>query len=674
MGKGQYSSVIRRQFFDTMAVMTMVELANALSSMVDGMMAGRLLGAVELAAFGIADPYYTIAAVISGVLMVSCQTMCARSIGSGRIDEASHIFSISCILGVVLSGLLTAAGIVFAAPIARLFGARGASAELLPYAKSYLTGLFLGTPGLVLLAVISPVVQLDGGKRRAALASCVVAAVNVVADVLFMVVFKMGLFGLGLGTTVSRFAALVVLLTHFRKKDRLLSFRIRGLKWSLAPEIISGGLPRGANMVCRTIGPIAINSIVLGAAATAGLTALSVQANLRTLLRSPIIGTCSALMLMVGIYAGEQDLDGLKKTFGITLRYVVFLVGSIAVAVTALAPLIARFYLPEEPGVRGMATAAVRWYALSLPLMALNMGVGNYLTAIGNMRGAYLVNIGNELVSLVVCAFLLGKAFGIGGVWAAYTVSQAVTLAVFVAWGMLRRKTQAKGLEKLMFLPDGFGVPEEDCISVFVTSMEEVVGLSQKIGDFCAAHGVDRRRSYFASLCVEEMAGNTVEYGFADGKKHSIDIRVILREGGRASAAAGRLPPVRPEGEGEKLDAGPGASGGERRHPHGAGPVQGRAVYQHHEYEQPSHHHLKRCEQKPVWSSIPAFACQPFRFDLPVTGCTIYLALTSGSVYDGGAIKTEPLEKREWAECCPAFPAAEEREYGGRIHRVLSLL
>ena len=529
MNKLRVSSVVHREFLGVMVVMTMLELANAGSSMVDGLMAGRLLGSVELAAYGIAGAYYSVSAIVSGVLMVSCQTMCARSVGSGRIDEANRIFTACCLMGLVLSGVLTVAGIVFAGPFAQLLGARGASAELLPYAKDFLIGLFIGTPANVMLAIMSPIVQLDGGSRIAAAASLAVAAVDVLGNVLFMVVLKMGLLGLGLGTSLSFVAALAILLTHFRKKDRMFHFSMKGVSWSMVPKIISGGLPRGATQACRTVGPILINSIVLSAAATAGLAALSVQSNLKVLLRTPIVGICGALMMMTGIYGGEQDKEGLKKTFTVSLRYAVLLVGAVAVIELATAPLIAEFYLPGAPVEQGMAVTAMRWQALSLPFMALDMGVGNYLTAMGNKRGAYLINIGNELVSLVVCAFVLGKLFGINGVWAAFAVSQMLSLAVFVLWGMLRRKTADKGLDKLMFLPQGFGVPEEDCISVTVTSMDGVVGLSQKIWDFCQAHGVDRRRCYLASLCVEEMAGNTVEHGFKmDGKKHSVDIRVII--------------------------------------------------------------------------------------------------------------------------------------------------
>ena len=527
--KHRVSSVVRRQFFSVMAVMTMVELANAASSMVDGLMAGRLLGPVELAAFGIAVPYYSVCAVVSGVLMVSCQTLCARSLGSGRVDEARRIFSVSCLIALALSGTLAAAGILFAGPFAQLLGARGASAELLPYARAFLIGLFLGTPANVLLAVISPIVQLDGGGKRAALASLAVAVVDVAGNMLFMVVLKLGLLGMGLGTSLSYAAALGILLTHFRKKDRLFRFSLKGAKWSLVPKIISGGLPRGVTQVCRTVGPILMNGIVLSAAATAGLSALSVQNNLRTLLRSPTTGICSALMLMTGIYAGEQDRAGLKKTIGVALRYVVSVVGAMAVIEALAAPMVASVYLPDAPAERAMAVSALRWQALSLPFMALNMGASNYLTALGNKRGAYLINIGNELVSLVACAYVLGQLFGIDGVWAAYAAGQMLTTAVFVLLGLLRRNTDDKGTEKLLFLPKGFGVPAEDCVSVTVTGMDGVVGLSQTIWDFCQAHGVDRRRCYLSSLCIEEMAGNTVLHGFVkDGKKHSVDIRVIL--------------------------------------------------------------------------------------------------------------------------------------------------
>lgn len=79
---------------------------------------------------------------------------------------------------------------------------------------------------------------------------------------------------------------------------------------------------------------------------------------------------------------------------------------------------------------------------------------------------------------------------------------------------------------------DDFGAAAYDRIDLTVTDMTGVVLLSEQVMNFCAAHQVDQKRSYYAGLCVEEMAGNIVEHGFEPEKAHSIDIRVIYAPDG----------------------------------------------------------------------------------------------------------------------------------------------
>lgn len=61
--------------------------------------------------------------------------------------------------------------------------------------------------------------------------------------------------------------------------------------------------------------------------------------------------------------------------------------------------------------------------------------------------------------------------------------------------------------------------------------MEDVINISEKIVDFCNAKDLDPKHSYIAGLCMEEMAGNIVTYGFKPSKKNSIDIRLMYKEG-----------------------------------------------------------------------------------------------------------------------------------------------
>ena len=86
-------------------------------------------------------------------------------------------------------------------------------------------------------------------------------------------------------------------------------------------------------------------------------------------------------------------------------------------------------------------------------------------------------------------------------------------------------------MAELMVIPEAFGVRLEDRLDITVRSMEEVVCVSQQVQSFCQEKGVDARRSYFAALMVEEMAGNIVSHGFRkDRKRHSADLRIAYKD------------------------------------------------------------------------------------------------------------------------------------------------
>ncbi len=74
--------VIHKIFIGSLGVFFAVEITHALSNVVDGMITGRYLGSAELAACGIAKPFFSIVGIISGVLAAGTQVVCSKSMGS----------------------------------------------------------------------------------------------------------------------------------------------------------------------------------------------------------------------------------------------------------------------------------------------------------------------------------------------------------------------------------------------------------------------------------------------------------------------------------------------------------------------------------------------------------------------------------------------------------------
>lgn len=83
-------------------------------------------------------------------------------------------------------------------------------------------------------------------------------------------------------------------------------------------------------------------------------------------------------------------------------------------------------------------------------------------------------------------------------------------------------------MDKIILMPDHFGVSEDEEMEKSIYSMDEVVELSRDIWDFCEARGCDKKRKFLLALSVEELAGNIIKHGFSnDDKEHSIDVRIV---------------------------------------------------------------------------------------------------------------------------------------------------
>jgi anti-sigma regulatory factor (Ser/Thr protein kinase) len=61
--------------------------------------------------------------------------------------------------------------------------------------------------------------------------------------------------------------------------------------------------------------------------------------------------------------------------------------------------------------------------------------------------------------------------------------------------------------------------------------MLEIIGMSRIAKLFCMENGIDKKKTNALSLCIEELGTNILEHGFADGKPHSIDLRILAKDG-----------------------------------------------------------------------------------------------------------------------------------------------
>jgi len=524
--------IIRSTFSASVVSAIVASLTTSVGSLVDGIVIGQFFGVDSMAAFGLISPVLIVFSLVGATIATGARNQFTIMIGQGDLEGAGGVFTLSMVLGVGLSTLMTAAVFIFANPLCVLLGATGSGAELLEKTKGYLLGISVGLPAMNATRILSNYMIIDNDRRLPVISSIVLTAVDIGLD-LVIALNGGSTFGMGLATSISYYAAVGVLLIHFRKKQRLTVFSLKSIRWKETGAMISKGLSMGVGRIANTARGIILNQI-LAAIATAGcIAAYSVQRQADSLLNPFIFGIADTVLTLTGILTGEENRPMLKQ---LTKDYVA-MIGTVVVGISVLfwfvSPLFASFFISGDPEALAYGVHAARSYAVTLPLYSLNFAYLKYLEGRGKTKTGTIGSLLSEGVYIVLAAFMLLPAFGPDAVWYALPAAQVMltlTLAVITILENRRNKAPAGDFwDWMLALPADFDVPEADRIDRSISSHEEVIALSQAAWKFCDDHGCDVKRKYIISLAVEELATNTVMTGFRPGRVNTIDMRILKK-------------------------------------------------------------------------------------------------------------------------------------------------
>lgn len=517
----------RNQFRDTMLVLINAELADSICGVIDGVMVGRFLGENAMAAHGIATPIFLILTIFSYIVSVGFQQPCTVAIGRGKTRRANGMYSFTMLFTLTCSLLFALVGVLFPHELARLMGAP-ASGEIHQMTADYLSAISWGTPSLLMFLALIPALQLDGRRKLVIIGSLVMGVSDIVIDLLNVLVFHGGMWGIGMATTISYTLGLLVLLSYLFSKDRFFRFRYKDMALVNVRRMLGMGLPSGIRVGTSAVATVLISTLVMGTLGASAMSSLAVQRNLQSLLLSLATGISGATLLLTGISYGEQDRRGLMDVGRMSAYATMLVSGGVGLLVFLLANPLVSLYISRMDASFLYAVHAVRWLAVSLPLITWNHCLGSYLQGVEHSGRAMMVYISSELVFLVLCAFVMRWIWGLEGVFASFAVSQLLVILVFNLEAYLRRDKRYKGMEAYVFVPKEFGVSPENRLERTMCRQEEVWALAEQAQTFCLDRGVSADKAYKVSLYIEEMGNIIFTYGFNDGKPHHLEVRLSL--------------------------------------------------------------------------------------------------------------------------------------------------
>jgi anti-sigma regulatory factor (Ser/Thr protein kinase) len=236
--------------------------------------------------------------------------------------------------------------------------------------------------------------------------------------------------------------------------------------------------------------------------------------------------------ILSSLYFSEEDRRGLEHVATLSVRITIVLFIGVGLLIAIFPrPVAMLFVRPDAVGAVDQGARFIRFWAIQFLFMAVSFPVSGMYQGTGHLKQNYLIDVMREGVLPIVCVTGLGKAFGLRGAEIGFAVAGLLTLVLlYLVPTVCNRRFPLKAKDFLI-LSEDFGAKPEELYEASMHDMDEVIKVSEEVRKFCIDRGTDAGKSMMLALFIEEMAGNTNTYGFAEGRRGTVDLRFVLHEG-----------------------------------------------------------------------------------------------------------------------------------------------
>lgn len=400
----------------------------SLYTMVDGIFVARGVSETALAAVNICMPYTVGLFSIALLFAVGNSTIVAIKLGQGKTKDASEYFTQNIVWLSILSLLITALVLVFLEPFARFLGATD---NILPYAKDYLSMLVPFSFAFILSYSFETLIKVDGYPKLATIYVICGALLNCVLDYLLVIRFSFGVKGAAFATSVSQIVVIILYLTHFlsdKATIKFTKFKIRvGILWRQVRNGLSSGITEFSSGMIIFF----FNQAILTYINEEALVSYTVISYVNTIVVMSMTGIAQGSQPLVGYYLGK----GQKEKYLKLLKYslisgIAFSVVSTAICYLGAEGIVSMFLSDMGSDLAVYSVRVFRIFILSFLLAGFNVVIGGYFTSIEKAEFATAISFTRSILALVGALIVLTRLFGGEGIWWSPTVAEGICLVM----------------------------------------------------------------------------------------------------------------------------------------------------------------------------------------------------------------------------------------------------
>ncbi len=405
---------------------------------IDSIIVGRCVGKEALAAVGTSNPLMTLIILFVQGICLGAGILVGTLYGAKNYEVLRRQASTAMLSGIAFSLLLTAAGLA-AAPL--LLTVLRVEASIRTQAAAYLRIILCGLVFNFIYNFFASTLRAMGDSKSPLCFLGISAAINIVGDLVFVVVFSLGTVGCAVSTVLSEAFSCLLCWLYIQKRIPLLRL---GRQWlvfdqKLLKETIQYGFVSALQQSTVQLGKLGIQGIVntMGVTATAAFTAIN-RIDDYAYIPEQNIGHAMTSVMAQNRGAGEMKRVRAAFSIGMSVELAYGLIMGILLLLCAN-PLMSLF--TRDAATITLGRQYLHLIAFMYIVPAVTNGIQGYFRGMGDLKitlWSSLINMGVRVLACVPLVFVFHMGI------------TALPWAYLIGWGAML-------LYELPFLLHRFG-------------------------------------------------------------------------------------------------------------------------------------------------------------------------------------------------------------------------
>ncbi len=409
---------------------TIAMLVNALYNLVDAIFIGRSVGTLAIGGLSIALPIQMVVMAIALMIGVGAASAISRSLGAKDIEKADYVAGNSFLAIIVLSGITVILGYTFLEPLLRIFGATD---SLLPFAKEYMSIIFMGTIFFSFTVASNNLVRAEGNAKTSMFIMLIGTGLNIILDYIFIMVFNYGVKGAAIATILSQFASFVYVMIYLYGGKSTLKVKLHHFRpdISILREIFTVGFSSFARNIVGSLVAIIINNSLRIYGGDIAISIYGVINRVIMFLFMPLFGVIQGMQPIAGFNYGAKKIDRVKEVVRLSIITITTL-ATIGTLVGLLFPDEIMNLFSKEPELAEQGSAVLRIVICMIPIIGVQIVGATLFQSLGKAIPALIVTLLRQIILLIPLVIILPLTLDnkLLGVWLAFPISDLVSSVI----------------------------------------------------------------------------------------------------------------------------------------------------------------------------------------------------------------------------------------------------